>query len=65
LLSWSISKLASVVSVPTNVIDSFELERERPDAATLSAIRRAFEDVGVVSLPDDDVRIRDATSPDK
>jgi transcriptional regulator with XRE-family HTH domain len=65
LLSWSISKLASAASVPANVIDSFELERQRPDAATLSALRRAFEDVGVVFLPDDDVRIRDATSPDK
>jgi hypothetical protein len=47
------------------VIDSFELERGRLDAATLSALRRAFEDVGVVFLPDDDVRMRDATSPDK
>jgi transcriptional regulator with XRE-family HTH domain len=65
LLSWSISKLASAASVPANVIDSVELERGRPDAATLSALRRAFEDVGVVFLPDDDVRIRDATSPDK
>jgi hypothetical protein len=47
------------------VIDSFELERQRPDAATLGALQRAFEGVGVVFLPDDDVRIRAATSPDK
>ena len=65
LLSWSLSKLASAASVPANVIDSFELERQRPDAATLDALQRAFEDVGVVFLPDDDVRIRAATSPDK
>jgi hypothetical protein len=65
LLSWSLSKLASAASVPANVIDSFELERQRPDAATLGALQRAFEDVGVVFLPDDDVRIRAAMSPDK
>jgi hypothetical protein len=65
LLSWSLSKLASAASVPANVIDSFEVERQRPDAATLGALQRAFEDVGVVFLPDDDVRIRAATSPDK
>jgi hypothetical protein len=65
LLSWSLSKLASAAMVPANVIDSFELERQRPGAATLGALQRAFEDVGVVFLPDDDVRIRAATSPDK
>jgi hypothetical protein len=48
-----------------NVIDSFELERQRPDAATVGALQRAFEDVGLVFLPDDDVRVRAATSPDK
>ena len=65
LLSWSLNKLASAASVPTNVIDSFEMERLRPDAATLGALQRAFEDVGLVFLPDDDVRVRAATSPDK
>ena len=65
LLSWSLSKLASAASVPANVIDSFELERQRPDVATLGALQRAFEDVGLVFLPDDDVRVRAATSPDK
>src|SRR5882762_1466936 len=48
LLSWSLSKLASAASVPANVIDGFEMEREQPDAATLGALQRAFEDVGVV-----------------
>ena len=65
LLSWSLSKLASAASVPANVIDSFELERQRPDAAALGALQRAFEDVGLVFLPGDDVRVRAATSPDK
>ena len=58
LLSWSLSKLASAASVPANVIDSFEMERQRPDVATLGALQRAFEDVGVEFLPDDDVRVR-------
>jgi len=44
------------------VIDDFELERREPDAATLDAIRRTFEDVGVVFLPDGDVRMRAAES---
>ena len=52
-------------SVPANVIDSFEMERQRPDVATLGALQRAFEDVGVEFLPDDDVRVRAPTSPDK
>jgi hypothetical protein len=29
------------------------------------ALQRAFEDVGVEFLPDDDVRVRAPTSPDK
>ena len=65
LLSWSLSKLASAASVPINVIDSFEMERQRPDVATLAALQRTFEDVGVEFLPDDDVRVRAPTSPDK
>jgi len=65
LLSWSLSKLASAASVPANVIDSFEMERQQPDAATLGALQRAFEDVGVEFLPDDDVRVRAVTPPDK
>ena len=43
LLSWSLSKLASAASVPANVIDSFEMERQRPDAVTIGALQRAFE----------------------
>ena len=65
LLSWSLNKLASAASVPADVIDSFEMERQRPDAATMGALQRAFEDVGVEFLPDDDVRVRAATPPDK
>jgi transcriptional regulator with XRE-family HTH domain len=65
LLSWSLSKLASAASVPVNVIDSFEMERQHPDAAILGALQRAFEDVGVEFLPGDDVRVRATTSPDK
>jgi len=62
LLTWSLSKLASAASVPESVIDSFELERQQPDAATVGAIQRAFEEVGVVFLPDDDVRVRGTAS---
>jgi hypothetical protein len=58
LLSWSLNKLASAASVPERVIDSFEQERGHPDAAMLDAIQRAFEDVGMLFLPDDDVRLR-------
>lgn len=45
LLRWSLSKVACAASVPANVIDSFEMERQQPDAATLGARQRAFEDV--------------------
>jgi hypothetical protein len=65
LLSWSLNTLASAASVPANVIDSFEMERQRPDAATIGALQRAFEDVGVEFLPDNDVRVRAATPPDR
>jgi hypothetical protein len=65
LLSWSLNKLASAASVPADVIDSFEVERQRPDAATIGALQRAFEDVGVEFLPGDDARVRSATPPDK
>jgi transcriptional regulator with XRE-family HTH domain len=58
LLSWSVSKLASAASVSESAIDDFELERGPPDGPTADAIRRAFEDVGVEFLPDDDVRLR-------
>ena len=65
LLRWSLSKLASAASVPANLIDSFEMERQQPDASTLGALQRTFEDVGVEFLPDDDVRVRAVTPPDK
>jgi transcriptional regulator with XRE-family HTH domain len=65
LLSWSLNKLASAASVPADVIDSFEMERQRPDAATIDTLQSAFENVGVEFLPDDDVRVRAATPRDK
>jgi hypothetical protein len=65
LLSWSLSKVACAAPVPANVIDSFEMERQQPNAATLGARQRAFEDVGVEFLPDDDERVRAVTPPDK
>jgi transcriptional regulator with XRE-family HTH domain len=58
LLSWSVSKLANAASVSESAIDDFELERRPPDTATVDAIRRALEDVGVAFLPDDDVELR-------
>jgi hypothetical protein len=39
-------------------IDHFELERREPNAITTDAIQRAFEGVGVVFLPQDDVQLR-------
>ena len=65
LLGWSLNKLANAASVSESAVDDFEMERRRPDAATADAIRRTFEDVGVVFLPGDDVRWRDAASPVK
>jgi hypothetical protein len=43
-------------------IDDFELERRQPNPITTDAIRRAFEDVGVVFLPHDDVQLRSDVS---
>jgi transcriptional regulator with XRE-family HTH domain len=60
LLNWSVAKLATAASVPEGVIDDFELERRKPDAATLQAIQQAFEAVGIEFLPGDDVRLRTA-----
>jgi hypothetical protein len=62
LLRWSVSKLASAASVSENAIDDFELERRQPNAITTDAIRRVFEDVGVVFLPQDDVQLRSDVS---
>ena len=58
LLSWSVGKLASAAFVTENAVHDFELERQPLDASTADAIRRAFEDVGMEFLPDDDVRLR-------
>jgi transcriptional regulator with XRE-family HTH domain len=58
LLGWSVSKLASAASVTESAIDDLELERRQPDMATLDAIQRALEDVGIEFRPGDDVRLR-------
>jgi transcriptional regulator with XRE-family HTH domain len=58
LLSWSVNKLASAASVSDSTIDDFALERRPPSPATLEAIQRAFEDVGIRFLPGDDVQLR-------
>jgi predicted transcriptional regulator len=63
LLRWSISKLSSAASVSRRDIDDFEVERRQPSAVTTDAIRRAFEGVGVVFLPQDDVQLRSDVSP--
>src|SRR5215472_11763071 len=62
LLRWSVGKLSSAASVSESVIDDFELERRQPNAITTDAIRRAFEDVGVVFLPQDDVQLQSDVS---
>ena len=58
LLRWSVSKLSRAASVSQRDIDDFELERRQPSSITADAIRRAFEDVGVVFLRQDDVQLR-------
>jgi len=58
LLRWSVSKLSNAASVSESAIDDFELERGEPSTITADAIRRAFEGVGVVFLPQDDVQLR-------
>ena len=58
LLRWSVSKLSNAASVSESAIDDFELERGEPRAIAADAIRRAFEGVGVVFLPQDDVQLR-------
>ncbi len=58
LLGWSVAKLASAASVSASAIDDFEAERRAPVPAVAGPIRRAFEPVGVVFLPSEDVRLR-------
>ena len=55
-------KLSNAASVSQCEIDDFELERRQPSAITADAIRRAFEDVGVVFLSQDDVQLRSDVS---
>jgi transcriptional regulator with XRE-family HTH domain len=58
LLGWSVAKLASAASVSASAIDDFEAERRVPGPAVARSIRRAFEPVGVVFLPGEDVGLR-------
>jgi hypothetical protein len=48
--------------VSESAIDDFELERRQPSATTTEAIQRAFEDVGVVFLPQNDVQLQSEVS---
>jgi len=48
--------------VSESAIHDFELERREPSAITADAIRRAFEGVGVVFLPQDDVQLQSDVS---
>jgi len=62
LLCWSVSKLSSAASVSQCETDDFALERREPSAITADVIRRAFEEVGVKFLPEDDVQLRRGVS---
>ena len=62
LLRWSVSKLSRAASVSESDIDDFELERRQPSTIATNAIQRAFEGVGVVFLPQDDVQLRSDAS---
>jgi transcriptional regulator with XRE-family HTH domain len=63
LLRWSVSKLSRAASVSESAINDFEAERRQPNAVTTNAIQRAFEDVGVVFLRQDDVQLESDVSP--
>lgn len=58
LLGWSVARLATAASVSESAIDDFELERKPPEPAMANSIQNALEAVGIVFLPDDDVRLR-------
>lgn len=57
LLSWSVAKLAAAAGLAESAVDDFELERRPLDGPMASAVRHAFEEVGVEFLPQDDVRL--------
>jgi transcriptional regulator with XRE-family HTH domain len=57
LLAWSVAKLAAAAGVAESTINDLETERRMPDGAVLGPVQRAFEEVGVVFLPQDDVRL--------
>ena len=51
LLGISQRDLAEAASVSLSAILDFETETRKPRQATLAALRRAFEDAGVVFIP--------------
>lgn len=57
LRGWSLSRLAAASGIAESIIDEFELERRPPDPAAGDALRRAFENAGLVFLPGGDVRL--------
>lgn len=46
-LQWSVNDLAAAAKLAPNTISSFEVEKRRPNRATLTVIRAAFEAAGV------------------
>lgn len=52
LLDWSQQQLADAARVGNATIRNFEAGRSEPQRATLDVLRRAFEDAGVVFIPE-------------
>ena len=48
LVQWKMPDLAKASGVSVSTINSFELERRRPIAANLTALRTALEAAGVI-----------------
>lgn len=62
LLGWSQDDLVSRSAITKKTIADFERDATNPYPRTLAAIRHAFEAAGVEFLPDNGVRLREATS---
>jgi hypothetical protein len=56
--TWDLSPGKGQIAEGATAIDDFEAERRAAAPAVAGPIRRAFEPVGVVFLPGEDVRLR-------